>query len=68
MSTVRKRTATSATTEEKKNEGPPEQRKLNLYTQKKLKLMHAKRLTENVIDANNYERNNNERKYAIWKR
>ena len=27
-----------------------------------------KRLTENVIDANNCERNNNERKYVIWKK
>ena len=26
-----------------------------------------KRLTESVIDANNCERNNNKRKYVIWK-
>ena len=27
-----------------------------------------KRLTENVIDANNCERNDNERKYVVWKK
>ena len=27
-----------------------------------------KRLTENVIDVNNCERSNNERKYVIWKK
>ena len=27
----------------------------------------SKRLTESVIDANNCERDNNERKFMIWK-
>ena len=29
--------------------------------------MHAKRLSESIFDANNYEWNNSEWKYAIWK-
>ena len=61
--TARKRTAISATTEKR----PSKQRKLSLYKHENWKLMHAKRLTESVTDANNYEWNNNERKYAIWK-
>ena len=54
VGTARKRTATSATTKKKKEKPPKQRKKWFIDAGKKLKSMHAKRLTESVIDANNY--------------
>ena len=61
--TAQKQTVTCATTKKK----PWTEKTKSIYAWKTKNYCMWKRLTESVIDTSNCKRNNNERKYVIWK-